>query len=371
VIELSEEERAQEFSDKSVNESIGKAVARLNKDEQDTRKAELGGAGKVAAGIPGEPVKLSREEKRALEAAEAFAAGEEAGQAETSTKSKKKKTISLNIPAPTANFRLPEFGERETFPTANIIGAIPAPVLFPAVQGETPHQGVPILRMKLAQLIALNPFPGGLYTLSQEEETALMPVAGSIVETLRFLKQVSPDIDIRRELQGVELPGDNHDGGIWLEAIEDGMFGDSVRDALYALDSHVPQTADEALHKAAMAEHPIVRAENELGNVLVKEDTSYGDNYETFQSAEDALKAHPEIDIAELDTHYNVGTGFYEFASDSTKKSGISPIEQAQERLAKEEEKAILTQIKGQTKLLKDYNRAVKNAQNAEKHGRA
>jgi len=378
VIELSEEERAQEFSDKSVNESIGKTVARLNKEEQDTRKAELGGAGQVSAGIPREPVKLSREEKRALEAAEAFATGEEEGQAETNTpeltrakpESKERKIISLDIPSPSTNFRLPEFGERDTVPISSISAAVPSPVLYPAVQGETPHQSLPVLRMKLAQLITANKFPGGLYSLSDEERNAMLPTVGAIVETLRFMKNVSPDLNVREELQAIETPNGSHDGGLFLEAIDMGMFGDQVTDALYAMDKHIVQSADEALHKAAIAEHPVVRAENELGNVLETEQTEYGDTYQTFGNASDALKAHPDIDQAELDSHYNVGTGFYEFTDESTKRSGITRLAQAQEKLSKEEEKVVLAQIKARTKLLKEHNRAVKNAQIAEKRGR-
>ena len=39
-----------------------------------------------------------------------------------------------------------------------------------------------------------------------------------------------------------------------------------------------------------------MKRENELGLVLEREDTGYGDAYQEFKDATDALRAHPEID---------------------------------------------------------------------------
>ncbi len=65
-----------------------------------------------------------------------------------------------------------------------------------------------------------------------------------LVNLERQKHQITPDSNPREELQALESPSGARDGGLWLEMIEDGMFGDTIKDQLYALNTHAPKTAD-------------------------------------------------------------------------------------------------------------------------------
>lgn len=274
-------------------------------------------------------------DRRAIEAAEAFAAGEEnrpltdLEKAQAELLRAQAKSLRAEGFPPTKKIELtstPQIGvtspERAETPNQPVITGVGAPLLAPAVAGESEHPSINMLRMQEVQLIAANPFPAGLYGLSDDEKTALLPVASELVRIERAKKLISPDVNPREELEAVETPDGNHDAALWLDAMEDGMFGDTLKDALFEMDTHLPTTGDEAAHRAAIGNHPIVRALNEAGAVLVKENTQYGDAYEHFETSDALFEAHPEIDRGTIDTYYNVSTGQFDFPVKKVKDAG-------------------------------------------------
>lgn len=183
----------------------------------------------------------------------------------------------------------------------------------PTVQfeGESEHVPLNLLRAQLSQIVSANPpnSNSGIYGKNDLEKQQLIPFAMSLINILRKMKEISPDVNVRDELAAIESPSGYPDGESYLQLIEDGVLTDGLKDALYSMHSHVPESADEAIHDARIYEKPVVKVMNEASAVLEKSDSAYGDNYQEFVSAEDVLKAHPKLDRGKLDEYYGVASG--------------------------------------------------------------
>lgn len=193
---------------------------------------------------------------------------------------------------------------------------------------ETAHSEIPLLRLQLAQIVNASPYSGDALALSDDERVEAMPVAVALIKVLRDMKNISPDINVRDELSAIESSSGYNDGEKWLESIEDGHFGDQAKAALYGLAIHVPRSADEAIHADEIVNHPVVKYENQAGNILVTERTdNYGDNYAVFKSADEAIKHFPNLDESKLDEFYQVDTGTFRIPKNADLRSNEINIE--------------------------------------------
>jgi len=265
------------------------------------------------------------------------------------------------------------FGERQEI-QAPVIGGNEPPLLQPAVPGETPHLSLNALRMKQLQLVVANPLQGGQFSFSDFEKNAMLPVASELVNLERQKKQISPDINSLEEFQALESPSGDHDAAIWLDMILDGSFGDTLKDQMLAIQTHVATSADESFHHAAIGENPVVRQMNENGNVLVRQDTNFGDAFQTFQSAEEVKEARPEMDLMDIDHCYTFD-GVFRVpmqgleSTPASKRGRTSQLERIRKKTEKIQEKTAL--IDAKTNLVNAKEELMSKQENARAIGNA